>query len=333
MKQSSHSWIAIRAAALLGEDADCKGLVNILTPSVKAAAIGAWMPDLEDSKLGSGDTDNHVFKMEPYSGELESRFVTSKADLQKRLGVGRRMVALISEDKTLDESWWGTPYKASPGPDQNIANRVQALSTTLKDSLILANKDVAKNIARKFKLSEQLTDEERTRPEQVSLYFFMLSHFIADACMPCHCDKRYLASYTGHFHPEWEAVMSKPLDTLFTATKLSQSARSSDEILEAACANDEALGVKFDKPVPVIKDNDVWKETVAICRASYAINNILASPKEFPVDSRKTLSVKNFDIDPASSALFKSCTSAALHDAVLNTATIWKHISKSFTAR
>ena len=42
-------------------------------------------------KLGSGDIDNHVFKMAPYSGDLADRYITHKADLLKRLGTGGRL--------------------------------------------------------------------------------------------------------------------------------------------------------------------------------------------------------------------------------------------------
>ena len=63
MKQATHAWIAIRAVGLLENDPATKGLASLLKPHVQSAAIGAWMPDLADSKLGSGDIDNHVFKM------------------------------------------------------------------------------------------------------------------------------------------------------------------------------------------------------------------------------------------------------------------------------
>ena len=158
----------------------------------------------------------------------------------------------------------------------------------------------------------------------------MLSHFTADACMPCHCDKRYLASYDGHLHPEWEAVMSKPLLPVFDLVCRGGSRTAPLDLLTAARENDSALGVVFNKPVPVIKDGDVWKETVAMCRASYAVNNILAAPADFPPGSRKTFSTKDLLASPKGT-LFKTATSAALHDAVMNTATIWKHVWRRFT--
>jgi len=141
----------------------------------------------------------------------------------------------------------------------------------------------------------------------------MLSHFTADACMPCHCDKRYLASYDGHLHPEWEAVMSKPLLPVF----------------DLVCRGGSRTA-PAPRPVPVVRDGDVWKETVAMCRASYAVNNILAAPADFPPGSRKTFSTKDLLASPKGT-LFKTATSAALHDAVMNTATIWKHVWRRFT--
>jgi hypothetical protein len=65
MKQATHAWIAVRAMGLIEHDPETAGLFSILRPHIKNAALGAWMPDLADSKLGSGDLDNHVFKMQP----------------------------------------------------------------------------------------------------------------------------------------------------------------------------------------------------------------------------------------------------------------------------
>ena len=101
MKQATHAWIAIRAAALIGDDPETAGLFSILRPHIRNAALGAWMPDLADTKLGSGDIDNHVFKMGPYSGHVEDRFVTSKTDLISALGPGRAVAAFLRDDSSL----------------------------------------------------------------------------------------------------------------------------------------------------------------------------------------------------------------------------------------
>jgi hypothetical protein len=54
--------------------------------------------------------------------------------------------------------------------------------------------------------------------------------------------------------------------------------------------------------------------------------------ESLPPDGKKTISVKDMDSSPAKSSLFKSCTSASVQDAVLNTATVWKHIWRKSAA-
>jgi len=60
MKQPAHTWIAVRAVGLLLDDPDTEEFGKLLAPHVKQAAIGAWMPDLQDAKIGGSKTENHV---------------------------------------------------------------------------------------------------------------------------------------------------------------------------------------------------------------------------------------------------------------------------------
>lgn len=50
MNQPTHTWIAIRALELLKDQGEALGLVSILEPNIKLAAIGSWLPDLGDAK-------------------------------------------------------------------------------------------------------------------------------------------------------------------------------------------------------------------------------------------------------------------------------------------
>ena len=65
MNQRTHAWIAIRAIKLLDDKHQASGLVNILKPFTRKAAIGAWIPDKRDAKLGGARTQNHIFKLGP----------------------------------------------------------------------------------------------------------------------------------------------------------------------------------------------------------------------------------------------------------------------------
>jgi len=189
MKQPTHAWIAIRAVDLLDRDNETKELAALLKPHVHKAAIGAWMPDKQDAKLGGSWTGNHVFKMAPYkSSYIPDRFVTKKKDLLKRLGPGRLVGKFIEDwgDSVLDAKWWKTPFKADPPPGKHLANRAMSISVSLIDLLILGDDQVAGHVPRDIDFIDELVQEERSTEEMVALWFFYMSHFVADACMPCH---------------------------------------------------------------------------------------------------------------------------------------------------
>ena len=334
MKQATHAWIAIRAVGLLQEELTTKGLAALLTPHIPHAALGAWMPDLADSKLGSGDLDNHVFKMGPYRGAFEERFVTHKDELLKALGPARAVAAFLAEDRSLDVGWWRTPFKADPLPCQDLPTRTNALSTTLTDQLVMGDAAVSRRIPRKFSLSRELTEKERTRAEQLALYFFMQSHFIADACMPCHCDARPLSGYQGGLHAEWEEMMEQAVPE-FERTKIGckvQGARCrEDNLIERAKEVDARFGISFPASIPTPRTSDPWRDNVAVCRASFAVASVIANPRCFPYHSDRGLTLKDLRRDSGEWSRFEKATAAVMHDAVLNVAMGWKRIWGRFT--
>jgi hypothetical protein len=344
MKQATHAWIAVRAMGLIEDDPETAGLFSIFRPHIKNAALGAWMPDLADSKLGSGDLDNHVFKMEPlkqpsaisYQPSAESkhidpaaRYITTKAALLKTLGTGRAVSGFITDDTSLDAAWWATPYKAEPQPCQDIPTRANAIATTLTDQLILGEKPVTNRIPRKFGLSGMVSPDERTRAEQLALFFFMQSHFVADACMPCHCDKRAISSFAAKLHPQWESFIEKIVGPEFDGDRVERCHDRPRALLDAARKVDRRAGISFALPIPEPKGGDIWKDAVAVCRGSFAVASIIAPPERFPyggTDKAGALSVKDLKSDAAAWERFEKATAAIMHDAVLNVATYWKRI-------
>jgi len=65
VNQRTHSWIAVRAIALLEDEGASKNLVKLLKPHARMATVGAWIPDQVDAKRGGNKTENHVLKIEP----------------------------------------------------------------------------------------------------------------------------------------------------------------------------------------------------------------------------------------------------------------------------
>lgn len=331
MNQRTHAWLAVRAVALLEEDGSVPNLVKILKPYIKSTAIGAWLPDLAGSKKGFGDIDYHILKMKPYSGSDSKRFITLKDDLLKRIGSKRKMHQYLKKDKTLTKTWWKTPYKANPNPGQHLANESMSLSSMLIDLLIFGDKDVAKLVPGSVPFVKQLNQDARSRKEQVATIFFMLSHFLADSCMPCHCDARSLSSYRGGLHHELESRWSRKVGTYFDKKKLAKSNSTSYRILKEAKAVDKSFGISFSGEVPKLKKKtDVWLEIINVCRASFALACIYSPVKDYPFGTTNKAPLKRFKKIDGGDKFLDDLDKVIIHDAILNIAIIWKHIWEKF---
>lgn len=337
MNQRTHSWIAIRAVALLEDVSKEKNLVKLLKPHVRLASVGAWIPDQADAKRSGNRTDNHVFKIKPYKGTLKKRFITQKDELIKNIGLYRKTAKFLQSDSYLDSQWWNTPYKGDVPPGQHLPNRAMGLSTMMKDLLILGNKKVDHLIPGDIRFAQYMAPEIRTKEEQAAMYFFMLSHFIADVCMPCHCDERKLAGYSNGLHKELEKYWSRKVGTGFEKKNLVQKKsnltsrqlnKDSNEVLEQAKKIGEKFNLRFRlNSIPDLKPkHDVWLEVIHLCRASFAIASIIAPYKTYPYNKPKVRAPFEKVFDDSNKQLLNDLNEMVMHDAVLNTAIIWKHI-------
>ncbi len=335
MNQSTHAWIAVRAAALLEEKNQQKGLVSLLLPHVSKAAIGAWIPDLTDAKRAGGGIQYHVLKMAPLVSkdtDAQERFIATKDKLIKRLCGSSAMKKYLEEDRTLDQQWWSMPYKADPAPGQHVANRAMGLFTALRDLLIISDSQVDDLVPGNVLFLSDVGETAKTHAEQAALYFFMLSHFIADACMMCHCDARPLAAFKGSLHHKLELYWGKVVGEDFEESKLSPTVTPSpSSLLEKAREVDGRLGIKFVDALPKIRDKrDVWLEMVDACRASFAVMNSVAPNSEFPASTEKR-DLFNILFDPKDGKKKKfldKISAMSLCDAVTNTAMVWTELWK-----
>jgi hypothetical protein len=339
MNQQTHSWIAIRAIALLEDENDEKNLVKLLRPHAREASVGAWIPDQADAKRGGAGaaTDNHVLKIELYTGNQKERFITQKKELLEHIGKHRETYKFLQNDDSLDRKWWETPYKGDAKPGQHLPNRAMALSTMMKDLLLMGNKRIDQLIPGNVRFVQQMIPETRTQEEAAAMYFFMLSHFIADACMPCHCDGRKLAAYSEGLHKELEMHWSDKVGTGFEKEKLlpkdlladrERTHSDSAEVLQQAHAIDTKFGLDFSETtVPDLHNgHDVWLEVIYLCRASFAVASIIAPCRQYPYNDHDARAPFKTVLDTGDRKLLKEVDKAVMYDAVLNTAIVWKHI-------
>jgi len=337
MDQKTHAWIAVRAIKLLENEGKVPGLVELLKPHTQKAAIGAWIPDKTDAKPGGAQTQNHVFKIGTYNGALTSRFITKKADLSGSLGADRLMAGFLDKySNILDANWWGTPFKADPPPGKHLANRTMALTINNIDMLILGEQKIQDALPGDIQFISNIPDSYRCTSEQISIFFFMLSHFIADSLMPCHCDLRDLSDYDKGLHKELEKAWSKSIDDLFTESKLINTPLDCDQIFEKAVSSDIKFAISFKDQIPAFKGGeswDIWQEIVLLCRASFALASVIAPPDKYPYKPAEQIMAPFstlFESDNYGKELLKEITQVIMHDAVLNVAMVWKNIWSRF---
>lgn len=347
MNQRTHSWIAIRAVALLKDENVEKNLVKLLKPHVRKASVGAWIPDQIDAKRGGAGskTDNHVLKMEPYIGAQRERFVTPKAELLGQVGLHRMTAQFLQNDNSLDNQWWAKPYRGDvPKRGQHLPNRVMALSTMMKDLLLMGNREIDRLIPGDIHFAQYMYSETRTQTEAAAMYFFMLSHFIADVSMPCHCDGRKLAAYDEGLHKELEAHWSKLVGTGFEKNNLireetnltsAEVRRDSTQVLREARAIDTKFGLDFSQvTVPDLqRGHDAWLEVVNLCRASFAIASIIAPPQLYAYEDNQARAPFDTVLGDMKRQLREDVNRIVMYDAVLNTAILWKHIWNKVSAQ
>ena len=329
MNQRTHSWIAIRAIALLEQEDPDSNLVAILKPHAKKSTVGAWLPDQADARRGGARIQNHVLKMMPYFGGLKDRFILNKGDLLEKIGDRREIAKFLANDDVLDDHWWDQPYKGDAAPGQHLPNRVMALVTMLKDLLLMGDQEVDDLLPGEVRFNRYLDMESRTTEEAVTTYMFMISHFISDISMPCHCDGRKLAGYSAGLHNKLEAHWARKVGTTFGKAKLlaADNPFDNDGILSEAKKVDAKFNISFgDFTVPDLQKNqDAWLECIFLTRASFALHSIMVPPAQFPYhdeDARTSYE----EIFGDNQQLLEDVDRVCLHDAVLNTATFWKHI-------
>jgi hypothetical protein len=281
MDQLPHSWIAIRAIALLEDEGQNENLVSLLKPHAQKASVGAWLPDQADAKKGGAgsSTDNHVLKMDPYEGNQTDRFIVRKAELLKQTGEYRMITGFLQKDAYLDDQWWGKAFKGDvKKPGQHLPNRIMALTTMMKDLLLLGDEKIDSLIPGDVGFVRDMEPASRTQEEAASTYFFMLSHFVADVCMPCHCDGRKLSLYDECLHKELEHHWSEKVGKQFEKKTLRKDDMNPDQSLRLAKAVDSKFDLHLEgTAIPdVQKGHDPWLEAIYLCRASFAIASIMA---------------------------------------------------------
>lgn len=329
MKQRGHTWIALRAIGLIQDDTKTQDLAQVLAPWAKYSYIGCWLPDMQKFKKGHGIIGNHTFKNAPYTGKNKSRFVLRKQNLLDALDPNLALHDYISSDSTLGASWWNKPYKAIQKDGEHLPDCLSSLFDTIADMLLLGDPELDALVPGSTGYGKYLDPSCALSKEQVSTFFFMLSHYIADCFMPCHADKRKLAAFLKHgVHEGWERHWDKLVGSYFNKKKLKNTNDTSQQIIDKAKDLDATLGLTFKTPLTwPDTDNDIWETAIIWCRASFAFSCNIFPISTFPYDSQEQPLFKNYFTDGVKLAEYDRIV---LQSAVYAVASTWKQIWRKF---
>jgi len=328
MKQRGHTWIALRAIGLIQEDTKTLDLAKVLAPKAKESYIGCWLPDMSKFKKGHGIIGNHTFKNAPYNGPNKSYFVLKKDKLLASLDPNLALYDYIKSDASLTSAWWNKPYKAIQKDGEHLPDCLSSLFDTIADMLLLGDLKLEPLVPGKTNYGKYLSQECALSKEQVSTFFFMLSHYIADCFMPCHTDKRKLAAFKPKcIHEGWEKHWEKKIGTYFCKKKLKINTDTSQKVINQAKNLDAIFNLTFDKPLSwPDNNNDIWETAIFWCRASFALSCDIFPLDQYPYDSEEQPLFKDFFTD----AELAEYDRIVLQSAVYAVASTWKKIWRKF---
>ena len=187
MKKFTHAWLAFKAIKRLEqasftktEDKDVvQALVKFFQNHKDDVIQGAWYPD----EIIKDMATSHVLKILP-SSDSQNHFCS-----------------LPSTSLLFKHGKKSLHYKKSFTVDENdnLPNRCEALSHSIVDNL-------------KIQQSEDKGSPVSPSGNHIALRMFMLSHYIADAHMPLHCDSRiYVKCFDLHeaIEKSWDDTIKK----------------------------------------------------------------------------------------------------------------------------
>lgn len=184
MKQFSHAWLAFKAIERLEkanlstyrQDADT--MIRWFWNYRDGVICGSWYPDMVIKDMST----SHVYKYAPApNGTTELRSLPSTC---QALTVGRQSV-LCKQPYILTDS------------SNNLPERCEALSHSIIDNL-------------KMQETEEKGSPIAPTDNHIATRMFMLSHYIADAHMPLHCDSRQFSS-GADIHAKMESIWDKEI--------------------------------------------------------------------------------------------------------------------------
>jgi hypothetical protein len=314
MKKYTHAWLAFMAIKRL-EDTSiseenrkyANSLINWFKSHKDCVVQGAWYPDEVIKDMAT----SHVLKLTPLS-DSDVKF------------------------KILPNTYMNYQYgKTSP---------VRSMSFTIEkgDNLPDRCDAIAHSVVDHLKLQEH---EEKGSPvspsdNQIALLLFMLSHYVADAHMPLHCDSRQFSegiNLHDHIEGEWEKMIKlcyqiDENNERFFYDPVGYPLKEPSKEQEYQSSPLKKVSELLDNREFLISwggDNqNVWDFMSAICEHSYLLSYCFI-PEQY---THTNVTLANWQsLSPTSPPLsFEDYSVAVLSDAIDSIARIWLRVWRRY---
>ncbi|NQU52709.1 MAG: hypothetical protein HQ522_09245 [Bacteroidetes bacterium] len=304
MKQYTHAWLALMAIKRLEKanvpvnySKSCQSLVSWFKNYRDDVVQGAWYPDSVIKDMAS----SHVLKFAPENGG-DSRFRKLPATYH-----------YAQRWKNLNKIKHA--FKIEKG---NLPDRCEALAHSIIDNL-------------KMQESEQKGSPIVPTDNHVATLFFMLSHYVADAHMPFHCDARPFSegkNLHAKIEKEWDDRIRACYEIDFDNERFFYS---KDGYPLRTNVNDNVIDL-IEAETKTRKftagwgsgNNNTWDFMSAICQHSY-----LTSYKMVPADKDNTLEWGDFlalNVNPS----FEVYSNELLMDAIDSIVRVWLRVWRHY---
>jgi len=317
MKKYTHGWVALMAIKRLekvipqlNEDDQEKAtnLIKYLKENNDGVVQGAWFPDsiIHDNSTGHIWQLRVATKNEPHLTGQHN--LPSSLFGYKKIKKNLKKLKIFHKRKTV------------------LPDRCQALSYAIRDQLKITHKVGGK----KYGAGSAIVPTNN----EVALNFFMLSHYIADAHMPLHCDARAFDDRIhGIIETYWEKQINewyKPSGVKGQDKRFLLDVNGYPKLHKTENFENSMLGIldkklessKFTKSLGS-KNSNVYDYMADVCYFSYLLS-ITIIDKEIT----KSLSVKKFKEKYAPE--YEKRAVDFLFNAIDSTARVWLKSWKDF---
>jgi len=306
MKQFSHAWLAFKAIERLekvaldaGNRQSADELVRWFWNYRDGVIKGSWYPDMVIKDMAT----SHVLKFTPVAQGLTKYGILPDTCQVAPLAI--------------QSSVYGHPYKIVD-PSDNLPERCEALAHSVIDNL-------------KMQETEEKGSPITPTDNHIATLLFMLSHYVADAHMPLHCDGRKFSSGPD-IHAEIESKWDKEVRNHYKLDVLNERffynpegypLRANTDVSNSFLKRvDDGLATRCFSLTYGGNNNNVRTYMLAVCQNSYLLAYAFFPPEYDETNITKA----NWQDLPGQQLSFDKLSEVVFCDAIDAIARVWLRV-------